>query len=360
MRRGRIITFLLLILIVVVGLVVAFFALRTLLQSQTAQQQTPTYVQIYIAGQNIPQGGQITDAMLGTMSIPQSQLTAGEFTVDRKAELLNKVAKYPIDQGVPITSSMVTDSSQAVAIAGPQWAALIPPGMIAVSIPTTRLSLAAYGINDGAHVNVNACFLFVDVDPSFQSILPNHTAALSGTGFPQNALPVLSLGINSGGAGSAQGRLELEPSLQQPFYVVASEAQRPRPVCQTVLQDVVVMKLGNFPLTATTAQAQQAQQQQQQQTAAAAPPDIITLIVSPQDANTLFYMVYTNVQIMMTLRNPNDQSRSATEAATLQFLLSQYNIPVPAKLPYATQPRIDTLTAPTLPNDTVTVKPASP
>lgn len=357
MRRGRVITFLLLILIVVVGLVVAFFALRTLLQSQTAQQQTPTNVQIYIAGQNIPQGGQIIEGMLATMSIPQGQLTASEFTVDRKAELLNKIAKYPIDQGVPITTSMVTDSSQAVAIAGPQWAALIPPGMIAVSIPTTRLSLDAYAINDGAHVNVNACVVFVDVDPSFQSILPNHTATLSGTGFPQNSLSVLSLGINSGGAASAQGRLELEPSLQQPFYVVPSEAQRPRPVCQTVLQDVVVLKLGNFPLTATTAQA--AQQPQQQQ-GTVAPPDIITLIVSPQDANTLFYMVYTNVQIMMTLRNPNDQSRSATEAATLQFLLSQYNIPVPAKLPYATQPRIDTLTAPTLPNDTVTVKPASP
>ncbi len=359
MRRGRIITFLLLILIVVVGLVVAFFALRALLQNQTAQQQTPTYVQIYTAGQNIPQGGQITEGMLGTMSIPQSQLTSGEFTVDRKAELLNKVAKYPIDQGVPITSSMVTDASQAVTIAGPQWAALIPPGMIAVSIPTTRLSLAAYGINDGAHVNVNGCFLFVDVDPTFQSILPNHTAALTGTGFPQNALPVLALGVNSGGDASTQGRLELEPSLQQPFYVVPSEAQRPRPVCQTILQDVVVLKLGNFPLTATETQtAQQPQQQQQQGTVT--PPDIVTLIVSPQDANTLFYMVYTNVQIMMTLRNPNDQSRSATEAATLQFLLSQYNIPVPAKLPYASQPRIDALAAPTLPNDTVTVKPSNP
>ncbi len=85
-------------------------------------------------------------------------------------------------------------------------------------------------------------------------------------------------------------------------------------------------------------------------------PDIATLIVSPQDANTLYYMVYTNVPIMMTLRNPSDQSRSATEAATLQFLLSQYNIPVPAKLPYASMPRIDALAAPALPNDTTTVK----
>ena len=48
----------------------------------------------------------------------------------------------------------------------------------------------------------------------------------------------------------------------------------------------------------------------------------------------------------MTLRNVLDESRVATEAATLQFLLSQYNIPVPAKLPYAMQPRINNFTYP--------------
>ena len=110
------------------------------------------------------------------------------------------------------------------------------------------------------------------------------------------------------------------------------------------------MKLGNFALTPITPQAAQ-QQTQQAQTAAPGAPDIITLIVSPQDADTLSYMVYTNAQIMMTLRNPSDQSRLATEAATLQFLLSQYNIPVPAKLPYALQPKIDSLAKPTLSND---------
>jgi len=36
-------------------------------------------------------------------------------------------------------------------------------------------------------------------------------------------------------------------------------------------------------------------------------------------------------------------------------LLSQYNIPVPAKLPYAMQPALTTLTSPFLPNDIVTV-----
>lgn len=354
MRRGRILIFLL--LIVIVGLAVAFFAIRLLLQNQTPQQKAPVNVEVFVAGQNIPQGGKITEDELATITLPQDKVTDVEFTLDKKAELLNnKVAKYPLDQGVVITKSMVADSSQAVSIAGPEWAALIPPGMTAISIPATRLSTVAYGVNDGAHVNLTACFLFVDVDPSFQSITPDNTATLTATGFPAGALPILSLGVSA--PGGPQGRLELDPSLQQPFYLVPSEPQRPRIVCQTILQNVVVMKLGNFPLSATTAQAaqEQAQQQGQQQQQAAAPlPDILTLIVSPQDADTLSYMVYTSAQMMMTLRNPSDQSRLATEAATLQFLLSQYNIPVPAKLPYALQPKIDSLAAPALPNDTVT------
>jgi pilus assembly protein CpaB len=342
MRRGRTLIFLLLIL--VVGLAVAYFGIRALQQYLTPPPPAPVNVEVFVAGQNIPQGATITEDALSTISVPSDKVTAVEFTVDEKGQLVNRVAKFPIDQGVVITSSMVAESAQAVSIAGPQWAALIPPGMTAVAVPASRLSLAAYGISDGAHVNMNACFLFVDVDASFQSITPNKTATLTSTGIPKDTLPVLTLAVS--GAGGDQGRLELDPSLQQPFYYVPSEGQRPRPVCQTILQDAVVLKLGNFQLPQTAAQ-QQAQQQQKAPVA----PDIVTLIVSPQDAVTLSYMIYTNAQITMTLRNPGDQSRLSTEAATLQFLLSQYNIPVPAKLPYALQPRIDRLTAPSLPND---------
>jgi pilus assembly protein CpaB len=64
-------------------------------------------------------------------------------------------------------------------------------------------------------------------------------------------------------------------------------------------------------------------------------PDMVTLIVSPQDSVTLSYLRNTAAILSLTLRNPTDQLRQATEAATLQFLLSQYNIPIPAKLPYA-------------------------
>lgn len=362
MRRGR--TLILVFLIIIIGLVVAVVAFRQFVLTPSTTTEQPAYVDVYIAGQSIPQGGKISEDMLATMTIPQANLMEIMFTTDELGTLINNnVAKFPLDPGVVITTSMVSDSSAAVPISGPQWASLIPPGMTAMSIPTDRLAVSGYSINDGAHININACLLFVDVDPTYQTILPNLTAVLTGTGFGEvsgsegtgysaTGLPILSLGVVT--TGSAQGRLELDPSLQQPYYLIPSEVQRPRLVCQTLLQDVVVLKLGDYPFSVADIVPEQPTDPQAAQPAPAA-PDLITLIVSPQDSVTLTYLIYTNAKISMTLRNPSDQARQATEASTLQFLLSQYNIPVPAKLPYGVQPALSTLTSPLLPNDTVTV-----
>lgn len=358
MRRGR--TLILVLLIIIIALVVGFVALRQFLFTPQASEDQTIYVEVYYAAQNIPQGGRITPDVLATLTIPQENVVSVMYTKDELPFLADKIAKLPLDQGVVITESMVTDSASAVAVSGPQWASLIPPGMTAMAIPIDRLAVSGYAINTGAHVNVNACLLFVDVDPSYQTILPNLTAVLTGTGLPtaEGGLPVLSLGVAA--SGSPQGRLELDPSVQQPYYIIPSEPQRPRMVCQTLLQDVVVMRLGDFPLVETDATAQAAQPADAGAEAAPAPatPDIVTLVVSPQDSVTLSYLVYTNASITLTLRNPSDQARLATEASTLQFLLSQYNIPVPAKLPYAMHPALTTLASPDLPNDVVTEEPA--
>jgi pilus assembly protein CpaB len=344
MRRGRILLFV--VLILVVGLVVVAVAIRQFLVPSTAQQQQPAFVDVFVTSQKIPQGNPVEASMLTTISLPADKVVDVMFTTAEESQLVGKIALFPLDPGIILTTSMVGASTNAVAIAGPEWAALIPPGMTAMSIPASRLALAGYGITDGAHVNVNVCFLFVDVDPTFQTILPNSTALLTGTGFPADQLPILTLGTNGTVGSNPQGRLEMEPTVQQPFYIIPSEQQRPRQVCQMMFQDVVVMKSGNFVQTSTTQPAVT----QEQQTPPAL-PDIVTLIVSPQDSLSLSYLLFTNAKIILTLRNANDQSRMATEAATLQFLLSQYNIPVPAKLPYAMQPRVDTLTMPVLSND---------
>jgi pilus assembly protein CpaB len=351
MRRGRILIFL--VLIVVVGLGVLAL-LYSQFNNPVAQPTQAVLTDVFYAAQNIPQGTTITREMLGTFSIPPDKVAEVMFTTSEENALVGQTARLTLDQGTLITSSMV--GSGPVEISGPRWAVQIPNGMVAATIPANRLALGGYAVNDGAHVNVNACMLFVDVDPAFQTVLPNFTAVLTGTGFQEGQLPVLSVNSVTGELPSRQGRIELDPTLQQPFYAVPSENQRPRLVCQMILQDVVVMKLGNFELQqaapvepGATPSPAQAQQQ--------GAPDIVTLMVTPQDSISLNYFVYSGAMLSMTLRNPNDTSRFAAESATLTSLLTQYNISLPSKLPYASQPRIDTLTPPLLPNDVVTVQP---
>jgi pilus assembly protein CpaB len=166
---------------------------------------------------------------------------------------------------------------------------------------------------------------------------------------------------------SEQGRPENDPLLNETFYILPSETQRPRLVSQTLIQNVIVLQMGNF-LTpaekaaleatqpAATATPEPGSEQAQQQEAPTptpkpAPPDVITLIVTPQDAVTLNYLIYGGAQITLALRNPRDSEVAATEAVTLSYLLDQYNIPIPVKLPYGFQPAVEELLAPSLPND---------
>jgi hypothetical protein len=351
MRRGRILIFLVLIVVVGLGLLALAwtqFGTTTPVATQTA------LTEVFYAAQNIPQGTTITAEMLGKFSIPPENVAEVMFTGGEQDALVGQTARLTLDQGTLITSPMV--GSGPVEISGPAWAVQIPSGMVAAAIPTNRLALAGYGINDGAHVNVNACMIFVDVDPAYQSELPNYISAMRDVFFPADDRPWISIDPITAELPSRQGRTEIDPTFQKPLYTVPSESQRPRLVCQTILQDVVVMKLGNFGLQVTapadpnaTPSAAQSQQQ--------GAPDIITLMVSPQDSISLNYFVYSGAMLNMSLRNPNDTSRFAAESATLTSLLTQYNISLPSKLPYASQPRVDVLTPPLLPNDIVTVQP---
>jgi pilus assembly protein CpaB len=238
----------------------------------------------------------------------------------------------------------------------PAWAVKVPAGMVAIAIPTNRLATAAYGVNDGAHVNVNVCMTFVDVDPAWQSVLPNYVSAMQDIYFPEAARPYISIDPLTAELPARQGRVELDPTFQKPIYTVPSEPQRPRLVCQMILQDVVVMKLGNFQLQAPVVvdpNVTPVAGQVQQETA----PDIITLMVTPQDSIALNYFVYSGAVITMTLRRTNDNSRIEAQSATLTSLLTQYNISLPSKLPYAIQTRLDFLAPPLLPNDIINSQP---
>jgi len=348
MRRGRIL--ILLVLIVIIGLVVLYLVFNQLGTGPSPVATEAASSQVYYAAQNIPQGTVITKEMLATFSIPPENVAEVMFEVGEEGNLEGQTARFVLDQGTLITTSMV--GADPGELPGPIWAVQVPAGMVAVGIPTNRLATSAYAINDGAHVNVNACMTFVDIDPAYQTILPNYVSLVNDIFFPNDAQPIISIYPFTEELPTRQGRTELDPTFQKPIYVVPSEEQRPRLVCQTILQDVTVLNLGNFPL-----QTQPVAQDTQDPNAAAATtqsnqaPDIVTLMVSPQDSVSLNYFVYSGAVLSMTLRNPNDNSRIDAQSATLTSILTQYNISLPSKLPYAQQPRLDFLAPPLLPND---------
>ncbi len=349
MKRGsRILLFL---VVVIVILIAAAFLLLGRGGNPFAKEPTPTppLVSIVTVGQPINRDDQIALESLSSMKIPQTNVT--EKMITNPESVVGKYALFPLAQGLPLTTDMVADRP-GMNQPGSEAARIISPGLVAISIPISRLSSLVYGIRDGDRVNVIATTLFVDVDSTYQTILPNYIVQLTGVGFIPDTLPTLTAAVMSKDPFPPypQGRAELDPTLNQALYVVpsADEKQRPRLVSQMILQDIQVLHVGNFALPGQeTKQEEPAEGQPAPTPAPPVIPDAITLIVSPQDAVALTYFMYTGTQFNLTLRAPDDTTRVETEAATLQYLLSQYAIPVPAKLPYAMEPRTESLTEPT-------------
>ena len=392
MRKGRV--FFIIALILVLGLAaVALFYFRGL-PSSTGESATETVeapvvdmVEVIVITQQTPRGYLLNETVLGTIEIPREMLIEGYFT--DMAAVVGRQARVDLDSNMLLTSSMVVDSPDQLSATGSLAALSIPRGMVAISIPINRLTSVSYAPQPGDHVNVIATLLILDLDTDFQSATPNRNAAVlgAGPGVVVGAETETDISVDANtdlskvtaqtiGAGptSVIGRTAIDPLLEQTLYVVPSESQRPRLVSQTLLQDAIVLGVGDFPLTDETQEEPTptpelppvegdlessaeytSEYPVEAELVKAEPklPDLITLIVNPQDAVTLNYLVYAGAQLTLALRPSGDDTRVQTEATTFDFLLTQYNIPVPVKLPYGMEPRVDDLLPPELPNDVV-------
>lgn len=390
MRKGRI--FFIIALILILGLAAVAIVYFRLLQPASSEPvaeavttQVVDKVEVVVVTQHTPRGYLLNETVLGVIEIPRDMLIESYFT--DLAQVVGRQARVDLEANMLLTSSMVVDSPDQLSTTGSLAALSIPRGMVAISIPINRLSSVSYAPQPGDHVNVIATLLLVDLDTDYQSETPNRNAAVLGAGpgvvIGAETADEVSVDANtdmskvtaqSVGAGptSVIGRTEIDPLLEQTWYVVPSEAQRPRLVSQTLLQDAIVLGVGDFPLTdqveevpastpevppveGETESTEYTSEYPEAELAKLEPklPDLITLIVNPQDAVTLNYLVYAGSQLTLALRPSGDDTRVQTEATTMDFLLKQYNIPVPVKLPYGIEPRVDDLLPPQLANDVV-------
>ena len=349
-------------IIMIIGVVGAFVLLRGgllggLLGGSQATEPLPvpteSPVKIAIVVQPLQRGTMITEEMIKMVSYPRSELVEGLFIIDSK-EAVGKRLKQSVAAQMPLTTNMITDE-----MVGSAASFEIPVGSVAIAVPISRLTSVAFAPQSGDHVNLIASLAFVDMDKDFQTRLPNFTARVSLPGPGAEGEPAsASSSVVSGGETSIQGRGEMDPALNQPLYLLPSEAQRSRAVSQTIIQNAIVLRMGSF------AKAEEQQgglvptptptpgpNGQPAPEVVSSDPDIITLIVSPQDAHKLTYLMLHNAKLGLALRNPTDNEKVKLEAVTLQFLMDQYNIPLPAKQPYGIEPRIDKLEYPRLNND---------
>jgi pilus assembly protein CpaB len=384
MRLGRLL--LLVALVVAVALVALFLLNQGNRGSQAdiaATEQALASVPVVVVKLPVSRGEVFSEEKLEIRFLPREQVVAGSnFTAF--SQVVGETARIDLVAGTFLNSSMLVgasgDSSIQQDFQGSDHSWLISEGMVAFPVPINRFSSVAYGLTRGDYVDVIVTMAFVDLDTQFQSMTPNQTAGvltpganvLMGQQETSGSLVFGEFGLNNGVAQtvtgsdlSPQGRAELDALLDLPFYYVPTEPQRARVVSQRVFQNLAVLQVGTFPvyddrgrevqLVTPTPVGQPTPEGgvTTATTVTSLPPDIVTLIMWPQDAVTLNYLLYTGAEITLALRGAGsvNEARTDTDAVTLQYLMDVYRIPLPVRLPYGTNPRIDILVPPVLEND---------
>ena len=382
MRRGRLLLILVFIMLfIVVAVLVVWRLFLGGGQQATTITVTPDTLQVAFIKVKVSKGDVLSkEEHVEFRDWPRDQKTEDMFLEVDVDEMVQDGAVFAAEltPGIPLMRSMLLGRDEIITLDGSIWSRSIPRGSVAVSIPISRLSSVSYAPRPGDHVNLITTMMFVDLDTEFQSITPSYTGLVIASGPPDpetgerdpltvsigSLLPRDLPDPESGQLGSPNsrvpgiyGRVVIDPVLGQAVYLVPSEEQRPRLVSHMMLQDIMVLQVGNFPLegeaeaAAAAAAAQQQQQGQEQQAPTIVKPDVITLIVTPQDAVTFNYLIYAGAELTLALRYPQDDIRIDTSPVTLQFLLEQYRLPVPVRLPYGLHPGLRDLEAPILGND---------
>lgn len=314
---------------------------------------TPTpipLVRIVQALQNLPRGYRFPSSVqeleniVGYADWPEA---AVPFNAIKEADgglekVLGMIVRTEVFREQPILSTFLITDLTDLAQVGSDAAAVLPSDRVAVALPMDRTTSVAYGIQDGDHVDVIISMLFIDIDEVFQSITPNRL-----TLFNRNDQGIQLLeGIEGRPDQSSLG----------PVIVGPSERQRPRLTTQRTIQDALVVHVGEFPLDGKylgelpTPTPVPATQEADSGTSGGAtppppptpipPPNIVTLGVTPQYAVVLVWAIDAKLPVTLALRSVNDRSTQQTIPVTLDYLMQEFRIDVPARRDYSIEPAI--------------------
>jgi pilus assembly protein CpaB len=371
MNRTRLIIVLLLV-IVIVGVAVALVSVNAppaqdtsvtadpnqqqVIQQQPDSTALPTITpipmaEIVIAVQDIPRGVRVDANTIALVPWPADAVPVNAIT--NTEDVIGLIARTDIYREQPILGNLVVPDFQSLATIGSDAALITPPNRLLVAVPMNRLTSVAYAIQPGDRVDIIASLLFVDVDQTFQSLEPN-TFATFIVEEPATPGQLGSISFSGDGLRGAFDSRLLPGVGSVPVLVQPSEEPRPRLSVQRTVQDALVIWVGDFPadgklfVPAATPTPENPTPTPEGVAAGteAAPtpivivPDIVTLAVSPQDAVVLTWYVEAKIPFTFAVRSAATTTLPQTDAVTLDYIMSRFNILVPEKFNYAIEPAI--------------------
>jgi Flp pilus assembly protein CpaB len=329
MQRGR----LLIILGIILGLATLGAVAFLFFGGDVLTPPTPTpppvveeggipTTQVIVALQPIGRGSQFVQGSIGRRVWPANNVPPD--IIGDEAETIGKVAKTEIVQGQVIVRSMLADIGE-----GGDASFLVPPGRVAVAYPIDSQASVSYAVQPGDYVDILVTAPFVDVDEEFQTKLPNKMSL-----FFKILDPATGETVDINVVDIEEGRFAVLTTEDMPAIInPGEENQRPRRVAQLTVQAAKVIRVG--PWIEPPPPPPPEEEEGEVPTPTPNLPNIVTLAVTPQDALVLLWLRQSDIYSEMALRSAGEENADhLTEAVTLQYMLTRFNIAVPPKIEF--------------------------
>lgn len=306
-------------------------------------------IDIVVAVQRINRGQVIQSSDIGYRTWPEPYAPLSAIT---DTELvIGSIARFDIERESPIKTSDITDNLANIGSAGSDAAAILPAGTRMIAMPMDRLTSVAYALQPGDRVDLIVSLLYVDIDEDFQTQLPNNIRLLA-VGEDGGEITLVE-GV-PGRSDSIPFSLGTLGVVSLPVIIEPVEQARPRLATQMTIQDALVMYVGDFPrngrifarASSVAAPAAETAVPTAVGQSAATPtplpprPDIVSIAVSPQEAVVLAYFIESKVPVTFALRPANETGIAAVQQVDIDYIMDQYRIILPRKLPYGIEPAI--------------------
>ncbi|MEM7116104.1 MAG: SAF domain-containing protein [Chloroflexota bacterium] len=330
--------------------------------AEPAPTATPSvrFEDVVIAKTKLPIGTMLTLDLLEVERRPDTNIVfQGGVHVTDPEELVGEIVKVPVSEGQEILRPMLALNPTDLPPLGSDLALYVDQGRVAIAMPITRYSGAAFAMRPGDAVDILMTLDLVELDETFRTQLPNNTARIIEPNLTEGRPFLLP--------DQLEGRLEFVEELGIVAEIAPSavanpsaETQIPRRVTQLTVQQAQVVWVGTWQQERPSAPAT-TETDALGQVVEAAPtpdpvpqrteinPDLVILSMTAQEALSLKWALERGIDVDLALRSPGDNNQFVTTSISLPQLVDQGRIFVPEPGTFDVSPRADEVFPPAVP-----------